>query len=105
MSNIFFDISGKIENIGRAKVNALCEVKRVADSLRIPFFVVGASARDFILEHHYNIKSPEATLDVDIGVEVADWDKFDELSKVLLATGNFSKEREKQKICLREYPY
>ena len=102
MRNILFDISGKIEKIGPNKVNALYEVKKVANSLEISFFVVGASARDFILEHCYNIKSPRMTEDIDLGVEVADWDKFYELSKALLSTGKFSKAREKQRFLFRD---
>lgn len=42
MTNILFDLSGKIE---QPKVDALYIVKKVADSLNIPFFVVGASPR------------------------------------------------------------
>ncbi|MBU2598165.1 MAG: nucleotidyl transferase AbiEii/AbiGii toxin family protein [Actinobacteria bacterium] len=102
MKNILFDISGKIEKIGLNKVNALYEVKKVADSLKIPFFVVGASARDFILEHCYNIKSPRMTEDIDLGVEVADWDKFNKLSETLLSTGKFSKAPEKQRFLFRD---
>lgn len=98
MSDILFNISEKIDKIGPNKVNALYEIKRVADSLKIPFFVVGASARDFILEHCYNIKTPRMTEDIDLGVEVADWDKFNELSGVLLSTGKFSKAPEKQRF-------
>ncbi|MGB3345799.1 MAG: nucleotidyl transferase AbiEii/AbiGii toxin family protein [Candidatus Humimicrobiia bacterium] len=102
MRNILFDISGKIEKIGSNKVNVLYEVKKVADSLKIPFFVVGASARDFILEHCYNIKSPRMTMDIDLGVEVADWDEFNKLSEVLLSTGKFSKTRGKQRLFFRD---
>ena len=95
MSNILFDISGKIEP---ASVTALYEVKEVANSLEIPFFVVGATARDFILEHCYNMKSPRITVDIDLGVEVADWVQFNKLSKALLATGKFFKDRDKQRF-------
>lgn len=69
----------------------------VADCLNIPFFIVGATARDFILEHYYDIKSPLMTQDIDLGVKVPDWEKFKALSEALLATGNFSKGREKQR--------
>lgn len=102
MRNILFDISGKIEKIGPNKVNALYEVKKVANSLEISFFVVGASARDFILEHCYNIKSPRMTMDIDLGVELANWDEFNKLSEVLLSTGKFSKAREKQRFLFRD---
>ncbi len=46
MNNILFNLSGKID---RQTVDALSAVKGIADYLGIPFFVVGASARDFIL--------------------------------------------------------
>jgi hypothetical protein len=42
MSNISFDLSGKIE---QQTVEALGIVKGVADTLITPFFVVGATAR------------------------------------------------------------
>jgi len=96
MSNILFNISGK--KIDISTINALYEIKKVADSLGIPFFVVGATARDFILEHCYNIKSSRITKDIDLGVEVADWVQFNKLSKALLATGKFFKDRDKQRF-------
>ena len=65
MTEILFDLSGKID---QEKLEALSLLKKVADSLSIPFFVVGASARDFILEHCYNIRSPRMTQDIDLGV-------------------------------------
>jgi len=40
----------------------------IADSLSIPFFIIGASARDFILEHYYNIKAPRITKDIDLNI-------------------------------------
>ena len=68
MNNILFNLSGKIE---KPIVNALYTLKKVADSLNIPFFVVGASARDLILKHCYGIEPPRKTGDIDLGVEAA----------------------------------
>jgi predicted nucleotidyltransferase len=87
MSNISFDLSGKID---QQAVKALSIVKSAADSLRIPFFVVGASARDFILEHCYGIKPRRMTKDIDLGVEIADWEQFNQLKASLIATNKFS---------------
>jgi predicted nucleotidyltransferase len=84
MSNILFDLSGKIDQL---TVEVLFIVKSVADSLKIPFFIVGASARDFILEYCYGIKSPRMTTDIDLGVEVASWEQFKQLTESLVATG------------------
>ena len=54
MTSILFIFSGKID---KPIVDTLHILKKVANSLSIPFFVVGASARDFILKHHYRIES------------------------------------------------
>jgi predicted nucleotidyltransferase len=71
MSSILLDLSGKIDS---AHSGALSLIKGIADSLAIHFFVVGASARDYVLEYYYGKTSPRRTLDIDLGVEVADWE-------------------------------
>jgi len=80
MSSILFDLSGKID---QPSVDALSAVKRIADSLEIPFFVVGASARDFILKHCYGIETHRRTMDIDLGVEIASWEQFNKLKETL----------------------
>lgn len=93
MSNILFYLSGKID---QQTVAALSEVKGIADSHGIPFFVVGASARDFILKHCYGIEPPRMTTDIDLGVEVGDWTQFNELTGALKATGKFLPDERQQ---------
>jgi predicted nucleotidyltransferase len=95
MNNILFNLSGKIE---KPIVEALYTLKNVADSLNIPFFVVGASARDIILKHCYGIEPSRKTGDIDLGVEVANWEQFKELTESLIATGRFLPNREKQRF-------
>lgn len=73
MTSILFNLSGKID---RPIVDTLHILRKVADSLNIPFFVVGASARDFILKHRYGIEPRRKTGDIDLGVEVASWEQF-----------------------------
>lgn len=90
MSSILFNLSGKIE---QQIVDALSVVKRVAETLGIPFFVVGALSRDFILEHCYGIKPRRMTRDIDLGVEVANWDLYKQLTESLMATGKFSPDK------------
>lgn len=90
MSNILFNLSGKID---QQTVEALAIVKRVADSLNIPFFVVGASARDFLLEHCYGVKPRRMTKDIDLGIEVANWEQFNQLKDSLIVTGKFSPDK------------
>jgi predicted nucleotidyltransferase len=87
MSKILFDLSGKID---QQTIAVLSIVKEVAESLSIPFFVVGASARDIILNHCYGLKTPRMTRDIDLGVKVASWEQFSELRESLLSTGKAS---------------
>ena len=48
MRSILLDLSGKMDSSHRG---ALSLIKGIADSLAIHFFVVGASARDYVLEN------------------------------------------------------
>ncbi|MFQ5867393.1 MAG: hypothetical protein ACE5IT_05300 [bacterium] len=99
MSNISFDISGKID---KSYIEALNEIRTVAESLGIPFFIIGALARDVILEHCHNIKAPGMTNDIDLGIKVEGWEQFNNLIDTLIKTGKFEKTREKQRIRFNE---
>lgn len=81
MNNISINISGKIDP---EKIKVLRSIKNVAESLDIPFFVVGAFAREIIFEYIHQIPSPRITEDIDIGVEVANWEEFQRLKSTLL---------------------
>ena len=87
MTNILLDLSGKVD---RAHVAALLLLKQAADSANIPFFVVGATARDYILAFGHRRTSHRMTMDVDIGVKVADWDQYEKLTSALAAPGKFT---------------
>ena len=95
MTNMFLNLSGKIE---KPVVDALHILKKVADSLSITFFVVGAAARDFILKHQYGIEPRRKTGDIDLGVEVTSWEQFKTLFEELISTGQFSRTPERQRL-------
>ncbi|MCK4423991.1 MAG: nucleotidyl transferase AbiEii/AbiGii toxin family protein [Candidatus Omnitrophica bacterium] len=95
MSDLLLDISDKIDF---NYINALNEVKKNADLLGIPFFIVGASARDFILQHYHGIPSTRMTTDIDLGILVSNWKQFDKMIDVLIKTGKFIKSKESQRI-------
>jgi len=81
------DLSGKID---QQEVDALLLIKKIADSLNIPFFIVGASARDFILKHDYGVNPSRITRDIDLGAKVENWEKFRSFVEALKDTGKFS---------------
>ena len=101
MRNILFDLSGKID---QQTVEALLAIKKEADILKISFFVVGAFARDIILQHCYGINPRRMTRDIDLGVNIADWAQFDKLMNVLLSKRKFSRTKEPQRFFFESIP-
>ncbi len=81
------DLSGKIES---GLLGVFSDVSKVAASLGIPFFVIGATARDIVLDYGFGIQPSRATLDLDLGVRVADWEEFQALTEGLVASGAFT---------------
>ncbi len=101
MNNISFDLSGKIE---QRTIDALTSIKSVADSLGIRFFIVGATARDMILTHCHGIRTSRMTKDIDVGVEIADWEQFNLLKTSLLSTGKFKGAAEVHRLLFDSLP-
>jgi len=94
MKKNLIDLSGKIDY---QRLDAIETISQVASSLRIPFFLIGATARDLLLTIH-NIQTYRATLDIDIGVKVPDWEKFNKLKKGLVGTERFTSTKEEQRL-------
>jgi predicted nucleotidyltransferase len=97
MSNLL-DLSGKIDPASLALYETLSEV---AGSLGVPFFVVGATARDMIFESGHGLPSRRATKDKDFGVRVASWGEFEKLKESLLSSGQFKQTKEVQRLRYR----
>jgi predicted nucleotidyltransferase len=87
MTNISLDLSNKIP---RQTVEILQKVTSVAKKLRIPIFLIGATARDLVLEYGYKLPKSKKTRDIDFGVAVSDWQEYEKLKSELVNTGNFS---------------
>lgn len=64
-------------------------VVTAAESLEIPAFIVGATARDIIFGHVYNVRIYRETTDIDFGVAVENWEQFERLKRRLIETEEF----------------
>jgi predicted nucleotidyltransferase len=62
---------------------------QVTKQLQIPYFVIGATARDILIEHVHGLETTRATRDIDFAVAVSSWEKFARLKEYLIATGAF----------------
>ncbi len=101
MTNISYDLSGKIDPV---VVEVLRVIDQEASSRGMLYFVVGATARDILLNHCHDIKSNRLTRDLDIGVEVPGWDDFSRLTEALIATGSFTATREAYRFNYGRFP-
>jgi predicted nucleotidyltransferase len=95
MTKNLLNISGKISD---PIVSIYALIADIAEQNNLPFFIIGATARDIIFEHAYGIPSLRATKDIDLAVQVAKWQDFESLKNQLIATGQFSQSKEKQRL-------
>lgn len=77
---MLLDVSKKIE---RATATVLTDLAAIANSNNIEFLVVGAMARDLILDCGFGIGIVRATRDIDFGIRVADWGEYERLVGLL----------------------
>ena len=69
------------------KSDALRMISEAAALRRIPFLLVGAMARDMLLQHTHDMSRERRTMDVDIGVMVGSWAEFSEFCETLADRG------------------
>ena len=74
------------------------ELVRITRNLGIPFFVVGAAARDILLEHLHGIEPQRATADIDIGILVSGWEQFHGLKDALIKSAGFKPGRQEHRL-------
>jgi predicted nucleotidyltransferase len=76
------DLSARIDP---ETAEILAIISHSAERNNIPFFMVGATARDLFF------KSRRATIDLDLGIQIATWQLYDTLFEELVKTGHFRK--------------
>jgi len=99
MKESLIDLSGKIDDF---RVRLFETIAKAAESLNVPFFVVGATARDIILSEGYDIEVGRATKDIDLGVQVPDWSGYEQLKAGLVRTGKFRLDKKQAQRLLYE---
>jgi predicted nucleotidyltransferase len=72
--------------------------RREADFMEEDFFLIGALARDVLLEHIYGTEVPLTTGDVDVAVAVEGWQAYEDLRRALAEEHGFERGPEKQRL-------
>lgn len=73
----------------------LDELIPLFQKLEVKFFVIGATARDIIMELHGE-KSGRRTQDIDIAIAVDKWEEFSTIEKEITQLPNFDKDTKQQ---------
>jgi predicted nucleotidyltransferase len=99
MTTTSLNLSGKIDDF---VVSALGRIRQIMSSMSIPFFIIGATARDLLLEVHYGIGSKRATVDIDIAVFIENWDQFKNLKDALTGATDFTPTRDIHRLLFKK---
>ena len=70
-------------------VSVIREVDAVAQALHLSYCLIGAMARDVLLEHVFGLDTGRATRDIDFAFALAGWEQFQQLQERLIAGGHF----------------
>jgi predicted nucleotidyltransferase len=73
------------------------------EGIGLPFYVIGATARDIIMRQLVDTASARRTQDLDIAIAIPDWGKFEEASDVLIVAGLRKDPRQHQRFYLGSY--
>lgn len=87
MSNTLINLSTKPDLKSLAVI--VRAVQSATGALGPRFFLMGAAARDLLLQHAHGIDTSRKTRDVDFAVMVESWDVFQQLRHLLLKSGEF----------------
>lgn len=86
MSNTSLDLSNRLP---AEQVNIIDQVVLAARLESLGLFIVGAQARDLLLQYAYDLPVHRATNDIDFGIIVESWDEFTRLQHALIAGKKF----------------
>ena len=90
-----------LPNLIQAPLRAVAES---LDSLRLSYFLVGATARAIVLENVFGRPAGRSARDLDFGVALSNWDEFETLRAALIKTGNFEETSTIQRLLYRYSP-
>lgn len=90
-----------VDPLTRQILQAIDEILR---SGRIPYMLVGATARDLLLHHVYGFRITRGTYDLDFALMVESWRRFEEANALLLDVPGFKDDRREAQRLLYSPP-
>ncbi|MGB0931605.1 MAG: hypothetical protein ACPGVB_12550 [Chitinophagales bacterium] len=78
-------------------------ITKACENLNVPFFLVGAFARDIIMQHIYDFSIMRKTGDIDIAIMVENWSIYEDVKNVLVNEYHFKQGENIQKLVFNNY--
>lgn len=97
-----YQISG--DKLGNTHLKEL--LKKLAncfDSIKLPFYVIGATARDIVMRQMLDTVSSRRTQDLDIAIAISDWSMFERVAEILVTNGLKRSRHVKQRFFMGDY--
>jgi predicted nucleotidyltransferase len=77
-------------------------IQKILGEKAYDFMLIGAIARDLVLDGQYNLGLGRITLDVDFAIYVPEWESYQEMIKKLVFSGLFKTTEVNHKLLFRE---
>lgn len=84
-------------------IDVLSHLSQAFSRIGSDFFVIGATARDIILQVLANTNAKRRTKDLDIAIAVTGWDKYNEICRVLMEDGFMRSSNQIQRFYYGDY--
>ena len=92
MTKSYYDISGQID---KAAVEITTDINKATKALNIPYFLVGAIARN-IIDLIYGIRGGRLTEDIDFAINVSSWEEYNQLGNYLKSKHGYKQDNHRQ---------
>jgi predicted nucleotidyltransferase len=79
-------------------INIIKSLKEILDKQAYDFILIGATARDIIIDGIYDLGISRLTADVDFAVFVPEWDNYTSMMNKLINSGRFSPTKATHKL-------
>ncbi|MFA8341362.1 MAG: hypothetical protein ACEPO8_00190 [Rhodothermaceae bacterium] len=93
------------DSINSDLCDTLCKVHETLTTQNVNYFLIGATARDIILNDLHRLEiNRRITADIDFGVCISDWRRFAEIKTSLIAIGAQEDSNQTQRLILENFP-
>lgn len=100
MRSRIFDVSGKVDS---NTVKLFTIINEISKESSITFFIIGAFAKELLLNYYHEIRTSRYTEDIDICIAVNNWQDYNRFTQRLIEKGGVQFDKVEHKIYFEQY--